>query len=127
MNKLILLTIALALTPNVYAEYDSRGILIPVDRDAYYYGCYGLLITEKNSDYSEDDITIKTCKDLKKGDILPRITAELAAIYCDPERPIVRDTDTNAEHMINGYDWAKYTYYCTYNGKQFRTLKAINK
>ena len=96
MNKLILLTIALALTPTAYAEKE--------DRDKYYYACAGIQIQKLE------------CPDLKKGDIITQARAAIALTYCDRDHPILRDTD------IEEFEEPTPHYTCVYNGKPAKSF-----
>ena len=106
MKKLILLTIALALTPTAYAaelsenakQYLDRG-KSSVDRDKYYYSCEG-------------DNLWPCGRHLKKGDGLNLIYPQQAIFYCDKDELILESKEDDA------YGLPRYS--CIYNG---RTVK----
>jgi len=102
MKSLLLLTIALALTPTVYASEE-------IDRDKYYYYCLG------------GDYLIQCLPNLKKGDNLNVLHPYQAALYCDPEKPIIR------AGVIDYKTAEQDQYSCIYNGRKIKGLKTLNK
>ena len=96
MNKLILFTIALALTPTAYAQEE--------DRDKYYYFCSGSQIHNLECPY------------LKKGDTILQARAAVALTYCDRDYPILRDGD------VEEFDEPTPLYTCVYNGKPAKSF-----
>ena len=96
MHKLILLTIALAITSTAYAEKE--------DRDKYYYFCSG------------SEIHNLECPDLKKGDTILQARASIALAYCDRDHPILRDID------IEEFEKPTPHYTCVYNGKPAKSF-----
>jgi len=71
MNKLILLIMALAITPTAYAE-PNRGY--------FDYYCTG------NS--------LFYCKDIKEGDVLKTVTPDFAVLYCDKDELLLESHKT---------------------------------
>ena len=90
MHKLILLTIALALTPTIYAKEE--------DRDKYVYYCDG------------GNQLFACAPNLKEGDPINRIYPFQAVLYCDKDELIL---DAMAEEGMP-------TYNCIYNGRTIK-------
>ena len=108
MNKLILLTIALALTPTVYAETEDRDI----------FEIYGLerapidVIDRRKNDYM-CVARYFPCQDLEEGDLLVNFIASQAVLYCDEDKPILEQRDVPMLGRV---------YSCRYNGNDIKPL-----
>jgi len=110
MNKLILLTIALALTPTVYAgtpmlsddEFEIFGLERPpidvIDRRKNDYMCVARYFP---------------CQDLEEGDLLVNFIASQAVLYCDEDKPILEQRDVPMLGRV---------YSCRYNGNDIKPL-----
>ena len=99
MRPLLLLIIALALTPTVYAAQE-------VDRDRNYYYC------------ENRDIFKSRCEKLEKGDVLTYMTALQVVRYCDKDELIID----------NGTDqYKRPSYTCIYNGKEIKDPIRLGK
>ena len=112
MKLLLLLTIALALTPTVYSKtFDSNDAAEKIDRDKYEYSCTaGFYISQ-------------CIPNLKRGDLLDQLRPNQAVLYCDPKKPIVRTGGYNISHPENPI------YVCIYNGREIKEFSAekLNK
>ena len=87
MKRLIISALALALSSPTYADEEDS-----------YYSCWG---------------TDFPCEKLKKGDLLYRMEAEEAALYCDANKPIVEMEELKVRGKI---------YACSYNGKPYKNV-----
>ena len=112
MNKLIILAIALVITSGVNGNDLDEEMRVREeirvlkeaiehldnikDRVEYYYIC---------------TLDKFPCKGLKRGDLLKNMTNELAALYCDADRPIISPVGFRDEH------------WCIYNGLEIREIK----
>jgi len=99
MNKLILLIIALALTPTSYAAQT-------IDRDKYNYYC------------RDNDIFKSRCENLEKGDALKSLIALFVVLYCDKDELII-DSGLN--------QFKEPIYDCIYNGREIKNSAKLRK
>jgi hypothetical protein len=95
MKPLLLLIIALAITPTAYSAEEKN------------YYCEG-------EDFSKD-----ICETLEKGDLLYQIPIVTAAFYCDNDHPILKAETSKPKFNMNGI-YNLYT--CIYNGKEIKSF-----
>jgi len=100
MTRLIILTIAMAMTPTVYAAKD-------IDREKHNYYC---------SAPKHLNPPKKVCKGIEKGDVISSISSGRAVLYCDKDELILQ-TATNSGGAT--------TYSCVYNGREIRESKRL--
>ena len=104
MKPLLLLTIAIALTPTSYAAQT-------IDRDKYNYYCPGDKVQPRVYD---NNVVMQDCIGLEKGDLLNALRPLLVVLYCDKDKLIIKTT----EEYGGRYD-------CIYNGREIKTLENL--
>ncbi len=101
MTRLIILTIAMAMTPTVYAAKD-------IDREKHNYHC---------SPRSNPQLFEKVCKGLKKGDRLGSVNSFTAVLYCDKDELIL---------PLGTDSFGLPLHACVYNGREIKKSKRVN-
>ena len=99
MKPLLLLIITIVFASNVYAEPEE------LDRDKYAYFC-------NEYDIAVDKHGNTQCKGIKTGDVLWRVHANYAMLYCDTSNAIIQN-DTGNQVT------------CIYNGKPIKKMKSL--